>query len=140
MTEIVSNLFVGNRGDSERSADYDYVINCTKNIPLPTDTPAQRIPVDDTRSLEDQRDMLRHLYPTCQLLSTLLQQHKRVLVHCNQGQQRCPCVIAAYIIYKFKKSVSEAVDIVKSKKRDAFFCEINFAPCLHVFAKQMTNK
>ncbi len=133
MTEIIENLFIGGKQDSENPHKYDYIINCTKNLPLPDDVPGHRIPVDDTRSPDDQSTMLQHLPSTIKVIHELLSQNRRILCHCKFGQQRSCCVVAAYIIAAFQKTVPDAVELVRSKKRDAFFYDVNFAPCLHEF-------
>lgn len=54
-------------------------------------------------------------------------------------QQRSCCVVAAYIIAVFQKTVPDAVEMVRSKKRDAFFYDVNFAPGLHEFWQSLNE-
>lgn len=125
MVEILPNLFLGNKNDSTDHQCYDVVINCTKNLPFHGNTEHIRIPVDDTHSDNDMREMLEHLPLSCEMIEKGLNDGRRILVHCNQGAQRSPCVVAAYIMTSRDISADDSIEFVRQRKKDAFFYSVN---------------
>lgn len=138
MTEIIPNLFLGNKNDSTNHQIYDVIINCTKNLPFHGDAEQIRIPVDDTHSDEDMHDMLKYLPFSCSKIGASLKDGLRVLVHCNQGAQRSPCVVAAYIMASLEMSADDSIKFVRQRKIDAFFYNVNFFKSLRSWESMIT--
>lgn len=145
MYEVLPGLCLGSLAQLEALAARveDMIVNCTKNLNY--DRPCQafyRIGVDDDLSPESQQMMLSNLIAIVPAIHAALERGQRVLVHCKQGQQRSACVVAAYIIayHGTEANVARAVDLVRSKKRDAFLFRINFEPALTAFANHLQSK
>ena len=56
-----------------------------------------------------------------------------MLVHCQMGRQRSAATVAAFIMWALKWPLDRAVEHIRSKKREAFFPEINFIDPLRRF-------
>jgi protein-tyrosine phosphatase len=120
-------LFVGDSNDaSNLDISIKCVVNCTKNLPFSNvNLENHRIPIDD----DGNETTLIKDYWTNELfdkISDHLAHQRCVLVHCNMGRQRSCATVAAYIMKTQRLSLEEAIAFVKSKKRDAFFPEVNF--------------
>lgn len=103
--------------------DYSLIINCTKDIALPSSV-CIRLPVED---IPDEANKLYHLICDNQILEKIHTSQGKVLVHCNAGRQRSCAVVACYLVKYHNMTPDEAVLYIKSKRREAFFGAINFA-------------
>lgn len=133
--EIIPFLFLGNYKDAEYvSFNTKLVVNCTKNIPFySSDTINIRIPIDDT---PDDADKLLDVWTQTDLFGNILNhimQSHDVLVHCQMGRQRSASTIAAFLMKMLRLSKVEAIQLIKSKSREAFFPEPTFDDILTSF-------
>lgn len=136
-SEIIKHLWLGNYSDAEHvSFDTKLVVNCTHNIPFfVQNVNTIRIPVDDMDDEKEYAIMIKHW--TSDLFSSILNhimQGKDVLVHCQMGRQRSAATIAAFLMAN-GNTKDEAIALIKSKKRDAFFPKVNFDKALDMFAE-----
>lgn len=132
MFEIMPNLFLSSFQDVAVTPD-TFVVNCTKDLPMKSPN-GIRIAVDDDMSRESSLVMLKALPGAVKEIDRQLHVHKRrVVVHCQAGQQRSPTVVAAYLICKYGYDLDRAIQYIKSKKRDAFFYQVNFRDSLEKF-------
>lgn len=141
LSQIVPNLFISN-GDTalEHGHLFDMVINCTPHVPFPPNvsesvTRLVRIPVDDDPA---DSSVLASILTTTPVLATMhscLSQQKRVLVHCQMGQQRSPAVVACYLVVYHSMNPQEAVAYIRRQRPAAFFFgSINLAGAIdHVY-------
>ena len=53
-----------------------------------------------------------------------------VVVHCQAGRQRSAAVIAGYLMKYHGYSLENVIEFIRSKKREAFFPEVNFLDTL----------
>jgi protein-tyrosine phosphatase len=116
-SEIIPNLFVGNH-ESPNIYTWDLVVNCTTHIPM-TEAKGrtnERIPILD-HPAEAVR-LFRILVETniLEKIHTALTEKKRVLVHCHQGAQRSPSVVACYIMKYYRIPPQQAVEIIRGKR------------------------
>ena len=111
----------------------DLVVNCTSNINDSHDYPVLRIPVEDNGNSEELSKLSALLPDAVTHIVSLIENGKRVLVHCNMGRQRSCTVIAACLKVLFKHSSGQSISYVKSIKRDAFFPANNFYDCIVAF-------
>lgn len=131
INEIIPRLHLCGWGDISQSQEEDanvFVVNCTKDLPLYHD--GVRVSVDDSGRMEDIQKLLTFLPDIVQTIDDKLRQGKTVIVHCLAGQQRSPTVVAAYLMWKKKITPTEAIAEVKAKRREAFFCGVNFLDTL----------
>jgi hypothetical protein len=133
--EIIPFLFLGEYKDAENvSLNTKLIINCTKNIPFFSyDSTNIRIPIDDT---PDDSDVLLNVWKETDLFDNIknhiIQSHD-VLVHCQMGRQRSAATIVAFLIKTLRLSKTDAILLIKSKKKEAFFPEVTFDEILTSF-------
>ncbi len=111
----------------------DLIINCTLNSQNAyiTDAKIIRIEVDDDRSNKAIDIMKRAFLDVTDEIDKVLTEGNKVYVHCKMGQQRSCAIIAAYLMKKRKLTVQQAIQFIKTQKKDAFFWQANFAPALN---------
>lgn len=133
--EVVPGLFLASYndvlGDRERVASA-YVINCTKDFPM-VHTNSMRLAINDDLSQESYAIMYANLPNLMLVIDNKLKNNVPVVVHCAAGQQRSAAVVCAYVMWKTCLKLEEAIAHVKSRKRDAFFWNVNFRPPLEMF-------
>ena len=124
--EIIENLFIGSEKSLNCSDEFDLIVNCTTNIFIKDPNKTIRIPINDTP--DECNTLLKLLDDTDVLekINTTINNNKKVLVHCQAGQQRSCAVVAFYLIKYNKMNPYTAVNYIKMKRRIAFFGEINF--------------
>lgn len=137
--EIIPFLFLGNDKDAEHvSIDTRLIINCSKNIPFFSyDSTNIRIPIDDT---PDDADVLLDVWTQTDLFDNIINhimQSRNVLVHCQMGRQRSAATIAAFLIKTLRLSKNDAIKLIKSKSREAFFPEPTFDYILTSFENKV---
>lgn len=130
MYEIINNLFLSAYHTID--CDFDsttissaFIVNCTKDLEMLNGNNI-RIAVDDDMSDEAINGMLEALPNVIQLIDDNLKNNKKVIVHCLAGRQRSATVIAAYLMSKHGYSLQDAIEYIRTKKRDAFFPSVNF--------------
>jgi protein-tyrosine phosphatase len=132
---IVENLLLGNKKSSETYGDRMYfVVNCTKDIKLPTNCKESvRIPIDDLPSEADK--LLYYMLRTniLQKIHLNITNKKPVLVHCFAGMQRSCAVVACYLISYYNVTPLMAIKYIKQRRRVAFFGGVNFIKTLEMF-------
>ena len=130
--EIIPNLYIGNI-DSANNLSFikdkkiKVIINCSKQIPNFFESQKEqlnleyyRLPVADSLLDEDIKDMEILLPQFVNIINNALLENKPVLVHCYAGRQRSACLIAAYLIYKYKYSLDEVYKFILLKRKEAF--------------------
>jgi len=126
MYEIVKNLYLSSYNDLDQVGSF-FVVNCTKDLPM--FGRGIRIPIDDRT---DENNRLYAMLPEAVThIDRMLDQNKKVVVHCFAGQQRSAAVVAAWIIHRYPDmTLDHTIKFIKSKKEDAFFDHITFEPAL----------
>lgn len=84
----------------------------------------------DRQRLEGLEVCIRHLHPqesslapfndAVATLASLIEEHGRVLVHCNMGECRSVCVVAAYLVRKHGERPDEALSRVARLRKSPF--------------------
>ncbi|KIK04657.1 hypothetical protein K443DRAFT_92750 [Laccaria amethystina LaAM-08-1] len=113
-TVIENRLFLGNimaarstRSLTERRITHILSV-CTEEIPAESPQSGichMRIPVEDV----DYEDILIHLPSACRFIDQALRGGGVVLVHCVQGISRSATVVAAYMMWSRRISVTDAL-------------------------------
>ena len=95
-TLVMENLWLGNRDDATneewlRKHHIHAVFNCTKDVEFAPGVKQYRFPIDDD---EAEVDKMTHEAP--KFVKRILKEMERgpVLVHCIEGRQRSPAVVA----------------------------------------------
>ncbi len=125
--EIIPNLYIGNIDGANnlaflKSKKIKVVINCSKTIPnfYERQFEYHRIAVDDSLLDEDIELMTTYLSEYVNIIDSALTNNKPVFVHCFAGRQRSACLIAAYLIFKYKFPLIKAYKFIISKRKEAF--------------------
>jgi len=93
-----------------------------------------RIPVDDDPSPENNRIMLEALPNVVATIDAQLAIPGRmVVVHCLGGISRSPTVLCAYLMWKYKCRMEDAIQFLRSKRKECFSANMNFQEALEKF-------
>ena len=140
MIEVAPGLFLGRSDAVAAVAAADalkpvFEVNCTKELPMLGRPGGElRVPVDDDGSEDCNDAMLTHLPAAAAAIRDRLAAGYRVLVHCPDGQQRSPAVVAAYLMEATGSCGADlAMAKVSARKTDAFFPKPNFEDALERF-------
>lgn len=134
-SEIITGLYLGNDKNSEiNSLGYSMVVNCTPNLPFHIICPDKvRIPIiDDPFESVPLFQILRDT-DVIDKMHNHLKINNTILVHCQAGAQRSPSVVACYLIKHHIMTPEEAIQLIKSKRKEAFFWGINFTKTIDMF-------
>jgi hypothetical protein len=105
-TEIITNLFVGDLQDAQK---FDgTIINVLPDVPVGEPARAVHKPIlaDGIASMDE----------TAALIDELLSAGKRVLVHCEEGCERAPLVVAWFLKLRRSMTLDEAYALLKRKR------------------------
>ena len=73
-------------------------------------------------------------------ITNALNHGKKVVVHCLAGQQRSPTIVTGYLMGCCKLTTQAAIKLIRDRKHDAFFWEVNFKDALQRYAYSLTYK
>ncbi|MDO8435040.1 MAG: dual specificity protein phosphatase [Candidatus Binatus sp.] len=105
-TEVIANLFVGDLQDAQR---FDgTIISVLPDVPDGEPPHAIHMPIL-ARGIES-------LDSTAELIDRALAEGRRVLVHCEEGCERAPLVIAWFLKTRRAMSLDEAYTLLKSRR------------------------
>ena len=142
--EILPNLWLGNIKIASTSAFYinhniNCVINCSKDIEF-FDKKCNniRISVNDDLKKKEIDNLLLYLDKSSDLIYEQLINNNCILVHCYAGIQRSASVILAYLIKYANVSLYEGVQLIQSKRFQAFTPGINFLNTLQKYEKSIS--
>jgi predicted protein tyrosine phosphatase len=126
--QIIDNLYVGNIESAEKYGNqFDLVVNCTKDIPFPSDCKkCIRIHVNDTPM---ESDSMYYQIQTTNVFSEIyntLQENGKVLIHCFAGVQRSCALTACFLIWIFRMTPTDTIQMIRNKRPIAFFGNVNF--------------
>jgi protein-tyrosine phosphatase len=139
MSKIIENLFIGNKKDPHYS-NWDLIVNCTPHLPFPsTCQNTIRIPVEDDPFDSIKLFNLIKDTNTLEVIHQNLSNNKKVLVHCQQGVQRSPTVVACYLLKYHNYTKQEAIDFIKLKRTIAFFWQLNLERTLDLYYDFLQN-
>ncbi len=140
MTEIIKNLYLGNKNDAIVMSDIGLVINCTTDIQFYSEENTHiRIPVLDNGNFEEHTKLYNLIEDgyIFAIMDNFLSENKKVLVHCRFGQQRSCAVVACFLIWKYNLDPFDAISFIKSKRRQAFFGSVNFFDTIKHYSKSL---
>jgi protein-tyrosine phosphatase len=141
---IVPHLFLGNIESSRNEVflQNEYiqsVVNCTENEIFHSQFSKKntyRIPVKDSKDIENMRKLYQHLHPSVLFIDKQIQKEKNVLVHCYWGFMRSATVVGAYLIYKYKMKPNEAIYYIKERRPHTFNAMYNYGDLLNEYYRE----
>ena len=138
--KIIENLYIGSAAALRYLEHFSFIVNCTKDIPLPKNHKnVIRIPVDDDVVESDVFITLINDTNVLERIHYGLFHKKPVLVHCYAGSQRSCALVACYLIKYCHMNVDEAVVFIKSKRSCAFYDEVRFISILeNIYNKKIS--
>jgi len=97
-----------------------------------------RIAIDDDPFEVD--NMLRQLYTVVEIIDEELHIHgRKVVVHCLAAVSRSPSVICAYLMWKLRIPLRDAIRYVRKVRKEAFSFSMNFREALERYESQLNN-
>lgn len=142
--EIAPGVFVGSLVDGQspsfmRKHKIHTIINCTKDLPDKKGLAPvyMRIPVNDDLTKKEIDALYEHLPRGVAAIHRCVEARKNVLVHCFAGKQRSAAVACAYLMWRLNCRLPRAMNIIKTKKPDAFTPLANFLPTLARFERDL---
>ena len=153
--KVSENLYVGGIESSQKEwSNFKLIVNCTKDIPFPSQRQGKRaesllttnsegerrspeefgmtspecirIPVNDTPDECDNMTKLMMETNVLQRIDEYIRKGEPVLVHCYAGMQRSCALVACYFIKYYNVTPAVAMDHIKRKRPVAFFGGANF--------------
>tara|TARA_B110001450_G_C17590284_1_gene468669 strand:- start:61 stop:567 length:507 start_codon:yes stop_codon:yes gene_type:complete len=132
---IIDNIYIGNIYDA-----YDIHTLKTLNINhiISAVTGFDHIYSSDINHLslelidnEDQ-NIIHYFEISNHFLDNAIKNNSTVLIHCIAGRSRSVSLLIAYLIYKYKYTVKDAIELIK-KKRDIIEPNQNFIDQLNIY-------
>lgn len=144
-TEIFPDLWIGDHTCIDNliflsENKFKCIINCSKDLHFNknyTHSENIRLVIDDNNLFQNNIDMFNKIEDIIKYIHHYLSQNKSVLVYCNDGRQRSPTVVAAYIMKYGKVSAKQAVEYIRSKRPDVFEPRVNFYFTLQKLEKNL---
>jgi len=138
-SEILPHLFIGNQRDAAnkerlKELGVTHVVNVTAHLPLHFEDNGinyLRLPASDSGS----QNLKQYFSHAISFIESAEASNGKVLVHCQAGVSRSPSIVAAYLIARSHKSLSEAFTFIKDR-RPIVAPNINFMGQLLEFEQQ----
>ena len=139
MVRVLPDLHLSSWEGMQECPDEAYVVNCTKDLPMRTDT-GFRLPVGDGCSWQAETEMRGHIDMAADVIDSALRNGLGVHVHCLDGCQRSPTAVTAFLMKHRGMTAQTAISHVQACKRDAFLDGVRFMDVILHFSKSVQNK
>jgi len=133
MFEILPNLYLSTWNQVRVATDdFDFFqVNCTKDLPMVRSN-GMRIDIDDDPG--EAQQLLCDLADVVQRIDEeLAKPGRKVVVHCLAAVSRSPSVMCAYLMWKYRMPLTDAIAHVRRIRREAFMFSMNFKDALEMF-------
>jgi protein-tyrosine phosphatase len=134
--EIIDHLYLGNKNSLSNFESCGLVVNCTNDLKIDERFDTIRLAVKDDPFESKKLFQLILETNVLEKIHNQLKKQEDVLVHCSMGMQRSCAVVACYLILYHRMDVDGAIEFIKSKRRIAFFGQINFLETLQLCFKK----
>ena len=139
--EIIPNLFIGNFRSLKYAAKFDFIVNCSNDIPFPKScTNCLRISVNDDPMDCDKMLIIMKRLDILEKMRNFIKNKQPVLVHCYAGIQRSCTVVACYLMKYYNITPYTAISHIKMKRPYAFDGGVNFQDALYSFYVENKEK
>lgn len=131
---IIPNIYLGNINYSMdinflNEHKIDAIINCTENEPFHeyfNDKPTFRLKINDSKEIENIDKFKKEIMNAILFIENSINNNKKTYIHCYWGLMRSATIVAGYLMYKFKISKNDAINIVKEQRPSALSSIYNF--------------
>lgn len=131
MYQVLPNLYVSDFASVMNSDKQFFQVNCAVELPDVCDR-FVHVPLCDADEPQfrpewshDFRASLPHVLPK---IHSELKHGRKVVVHCYAGRQRSCAMVAAYLMWKFRFALADAVEYVKRANPVAFEQGVHYSP------------
>ena len=139
--EILPNLWLG---DTEilkvkSKLNINCVINCSKDLHFIDNSKGYVLNIKDNLEKYEIIKMYEYLNETVDFIYENINKERSVLVFCENGNQKSPTVICAFLIKYGKMNKEDAIKSIRTKHQSAFYPDINFIISLEMFENKFLN-
>jgi hypothetical protein len=130
---IIPHLYIGSEVALKSASLFDYIVNCTRHIPLISTIPSIRVAVNDHHS--ESSAFIQSLIDTnvIEMIHEQRNKGKNVLVHCHAGIQRSCTIVALYLMKYYGMSAEEVIRFIQTKRPIAFQPQPTFKKLIYAF-------
>ncbi|KAI4522304.1 hypothetical protein K525DRAFT_199118 [Schizophyllum commune Loenen D] len=121
LTQIVPNLYLGDLPTAQNvellktHKIYSVLTAMRGRVRINETFLRHQILLDD----DEQSDILTHFLPSISFIQSELDKGRGVLVHCVAGMSRSVTIVAAYLMYTYKLTPGEAIEIIRHRREGA---------------------
>ena len=139
--EIIPGIWIGDKiasvdADWLRSHNIQTVFNCTKDLPFHSMIKFQyRVPVDDNLQPLEINNMETWASEIAYKILREYNAGHSILIHCHAGRQRSTTACTFFLMILSGRPLIHVMNLIRSKRRVAFFPTANFATALKGFEK-----
>ena len=131
---IIPNLYLGNIKNANnidflKENDIQAIVNCTENEEFNEyfiDKSKYRLSINDSKNENNINKFKNDIFDVIYFIEENLNNNKKVYVHCYWGLMRSATVIAGYLIYKYKLSIKDSINIIQEQRPKALVSFYNF--------------
>jgi len=87
----------------------------------------------------EEQNIIRYFEISNMFIDTIVEKNESLLIHCIAGRSRSVTLLIAYLIYKYKYTVDDAISLIK-KKRSIIQPNQNFIRQLNIYYDNLYNK
>ena len=131
---IIPNLYLGNIKNANnidflKENDIHAIVNCTENEEFNEyfiDKPKYRLSINDSKDENNINKFKNDIFNVIYFIEENLNNNKKVYVHCYWGLMRSATVVSGYLIYKYKLSIKDSINIIQEQRPKALVSFYNF--------------
>ena len=136
--EIVPDLWLGNDQSAMGNTDDNFLyINCSNDLNFLGRAKEYNIEIKNNLEKYEILKMYQYLNETVEFIYKNLINFKPILVHCESGTQKSASVVAAYLIKYGKMTIEQAIKLIRTKKNDCFFPNVDYFYSLEKYYKNL---